>query len=300
MELDHKSPLPLYHQLAEAVRYRIATGEYRAGSPLPSVRAGAKQWGVNLHTVRRAYGVLEETGLVHSSRLGTVVAEQTRSSDALNAFLKSLIGRAHDEFGLDVHELQRQLALVDSADPSQLVYVVECSESQAADLASRLSATWKVSALGWSLERPGEPPNGIVLATYFHYNDIRRRWPDRFADIQFVAIRPDPALATRVAALKSGKSEVLVGERDKQMAANIASDLKAILPSNLLLKPLVSESVEHLSNALIGDQIVVFAPRVWASLTPAARADPWSLEIQYVFDELDIRGVATRLGWTHR
>ena len=57
---DRDSPVPLYHQIVETLRYRIATGRLRAGDALPTLREAAKHWGVNLHTVRRAYGELAD------------------------------------------------------------------------------------------------------------------------------------------------------------------------------------------------------------------------------------------------
>src|SRR5215470_1291499 len=61
---DPASPVPLYHQIAEALRYRIATGALTPGTTLPALREAAARWNVNLHTVRQAYRQLEQAGLV--------------------------------------------------------------------------------------------------------------------------------------------------------------------------------------------------------------------------------------------
>src|SRR5262245_48034254 len=45
LQLDPQSPVPLYHQLAESLRYRIATGALRPGQPLPPLREAARRWG---------------------------------------------------------------------------------------------------------------------------------------------------------------------------------------------------------------------------------------------------------------
>ena len=66
MKLEPTSPVPLYHQIAEALRYRIATGALVPGALLPPLREAAAQWGVNLHTVRRAYGELTEQGVTET------------------------------------------------------------------------------------------------------------------------------------------------------------------------------------------------------------------------------------------
>ena len=74
IQLDHASPVPLYHQISEAIRYRIATGAVPPGTVLPPLREAARLWGANLHTVRRAYTELGRTGIVVTRvARGTVV-----------------------------------------------------------------------------------------------------------------------------------------------------------------------------------------------------------------------------------
>ena len=55
---DPQSPVPLYHQIAEALRARMERGELRAGDALEPMRQAAERFGVNLHTVRHAYTAL--------------------------------------------------------------------------------------------------------------------------------------------------------------------------------------------------------------------------------------------------
>jgi GntR family transcriptional regulator len=295
VDLDRKSPIPLYHQLSEALRYRIATGEIRAGERVPSVRAGARLWGVNLHTVRRAYHILEQAGLLRADRTGTVVRE--RPVEALEAFLESTVRRARDEFGLRMPDLQRRLSLYAGVVARGVVHVVECSETQAADLAAQITAAWEVLAEPWSLERPGEPPEGPVVATYFHYNDLRRRWPDRFPTIHFAAIRPDPALAERLEQRQPQSGDILLCERDERMAANIAADLSRVLPTGYSIQPLVAQDPVEVLRVAESNKVVLFAPRIWGLLPPAARADRRAVEVRYLFDARDLDLAAARMGW---
>jgi GntR family transcriptional regulator len=103
--IDHQSAVPLYHQVAEAVRYRIATGELAPGRRLPSLRQAADLWGVNLHTVRRAYAELAEHGILASrSRSGTVVlnggAARAQEANGLDAFLHGVLRQGAERWGL--------------------------------------------------------------------------------------------------------------------------------------------------------------------------------------------------------
>jgi DNA-binding transcriptional regulator YhcF (GntR family) len=305
LHLDPGSPLPLYHQLAEALRYRIATGALPPGTVLPSLRDAARQWNVNLHTVRHAYTTLGELGLVRTEvPRGTVVLGGSRRTPggAADRFLARMLHQARERFGLSVGEVRQRLALLDegAGGAGETVHVIECSESQAADLAAQVSARLNLTARGWSLERPGEPPAGPLVATYFHYNDVRTRWPERFGSVRFVAIHPDPALAARVAGFRRGgrgRTTVLVCEREAAMAANIAADVRAVLPADRFeVKVRVESSPGTALAAARGGTPVLFAPRVWAALTPVERADRRAVEIRYLIEPSDLAALGDQLG----
>jgi GntR family transcriptional regulator len=306
LHLDPASPLPLYHQLAEALRYRIATGALQPGTVLPSLRDAARLWNVNLHTVRHAYAALAALGLVRTEApRGTVILGGSRRGpgNPADVFLARMLHEARKRFGLSAEELRRRLGLLGdgSGEAGETVHVIECSESQAADLAAQVGAQWNTPARGWSLERPGEPAAGPLVATYFHYNDIRTRWPERFGSVHFVAIHPDPALSARLASFRRGRgrgrTSVLVCERETAMAANIAADVKAVLPADRFdVTPRVESSPGAALAAAPKATPVLFAPRVWAALTPAQRADPRAVEIRYLIEPKDLAALGEQLG----
>ncbi len=68
MQLDLKSPTPLYAQLAASLKQGVANGRYRPGDALPSVRALAGEHGINPNTVMRAYQLLEQAGIIITRR----------------------------------------------------------------------------------------------------------------------------------------------------------------------------------------------------------------------------------------
>ena len=94
LEVDSESPIPLYHQIAEAVRAAIAAGKLAPGDVLQPMRQAAEEWGVAIQTVRHAYASLAREGLVESGRgrRGTWVVASgpsvwpTGSSIASNAY----------------------------------------------------------------------------------------------------------------------------------------------------------------------------------------------------------------------
>ena len=63
-----ESPIPVYVQLEYQLQYRIASGAYKPGDHLPSVRELSSQAGVNANTVSKVYRDLLLMGLVNTRR----------------------------------------------------------------------------------------------------------------------------------------------------------------------------------------------------------------------------------------
>lgn len=73
--IQTSSTEPIYRQIAEQVKRHVASGHWKAGDELPSVRALALEHGINPMTVSKAYSLLEAEGLLERRRgLGMVVA----------------------------------------------------------------------------------------------------------------------------------------------------------------------------------------------------------------------------------
>lgn len=69
MLIDRKSPIPIYAQLKEQIKFAIETGQFMVGDRLPTVRQHAVDLKINLNTVRKVYGELEDEGYI-STRQG--------------------------------------------------------------------------------------------------------------------------------------------------------------------------------------------------------------------------------------
>jgi GntR family transcriptional regulator len=82
LSIDRNLDTPVYEQVANQVRSLVAEGVLRPGTVLPSVRQLARDLGVNLNTIARAYRLLEsERFLVIRDRAGAVVAAPATESD---------------------------------------------------------------------------------------------------------------------------------------------------------------------------------------------------------------------------
>lgn len=78
------SPEPIYRQLVEQVRRRIAGGQLSAGQELPSVRELAQELAVHPMTISKAYSLLEAEGMLERRRglAMRVAAEHSRAQPA--------------------------------------------------------------------------------------------------------------------------------------------------------------------------------------------------------------------------
>ena len=75
LTIDRALEDPVYHQVADQLRWLVASGDLVPGTALPSVRQLARDLGVNLNTIARAYRLLEGEGfLVIHDRAGVTVA----------------------------------------------------------------------------------------------------------------------------------------------------------------------------------------------------------------------------------
>lgn len=299
--IDRDSPVPIYHQIAEALRNAIAVGDLPAGARLPSLRDAGREWGVNLHTVRKAYGELAREGLVrvrapHGTEVTGMAEESERSSPSLEAFLSSWSSAARERFGLSRVQLG-QLLLKQATSRRPVVHVIECSAEQAAGHAREIMEAWRVEAKPLVLSEATELPPGVLVGTYFHYNDIRQRWPGRLEEVRFVAIAPDPDVARRLdpAAGASTSRRLLVCELDESKALNIAADLRNLFSEGrYVIEPRTLTSPARLPRPRPGDVLLV-SPRVWGQLTPRQRSRVH--QIRYRIRAADLERLGVELGW---
>lgn len=78
--VDRTSPVPLYYQIAQALRERIKNGEWLPGHRVPPEHELTREFGVSRHTIRQALASLERDGLIYrQAGLGTFVRSEKYS-----------------------------------------------------------------------------------------------------------------------------------------------------------------------------------------------------------------------------
>lgn len=75
LELTRHDGVPIYRQIANQIKYQIASGQLPADAELPTIRALAEQLQITPNTVVKAYAQLAHEGLVYKRQgAGTFVA----------------------------------------------------------------------------------------------------------------------------------------------------------------------------------------------------------------------------------
>ncbi len=79
LEIDFASDQPIYEQIRRGIIKSLSQNDLDFGETLPSVRQLASDIGVNLHTVNKAYKMLEEDGIiVMDRRFGSKIVDETK------------------------------------------------------------------------------------------------------------------------------------------------------------------------------------------------------------------------------
>ncbi len=76
LKISSGDGVPIYRQVVSQIKYKVASGALAAGDELPPIRALAEQLLVTPNTIVKAYGVLENEGVVVKRQgSGTFVSE---------------------------------------------------------------------------------------------------------------------------------------------------------------------------------------------------------------------------------
>jgi GntR family transcriptional regulator len=112
---------PMYQQIMEQIRQRIAAGDWAAGRELPSIRVLAANLRVSVITVKRAYLDLENEGVIVTRHgKGSFVADVNGLAGELQeekldehlqaaAGIASQLGLTEDELAARLRRAQRDM-----------------------------------------------------------------------------------------------------------------------------------------------------------------------------------------------
>lgn len=120
--ISQADPRPLYQQIKDQLRHRVAVGELKAGDELPSIRQLAADIRVSVITIKRAYLELEHEGVIQTRQgRGSFISDNAQLGDTmkeqeLEAHLRSAVQTA-SLLHLSEDELIERLREVRRKDP---------------------------------------------------------------------------------------------------------------------------------------------------------------------------------------
>ncbi|MDC8770432.1 GntR family transcriptional regulator [Roseateles albus] len=105
-QINTGSTEPIYRQLVEQVRRRVASGQLVAGQEIPSVREVAQALAVHPMTISKAYSLLEAEGLLERRRglAMRVAAQHSKAQPALDRL--ELLRPTLERAAAEVHQLE--------------------------------------------------------------------------------------------------------------------------------------------------------------------------------------------------
>ena len=91
LEIDFRSGIPIYLQVVERIKERLAAGQLKPGDQLPTVRSLALDLRVNFNTIARAYRIMDESGIISTQQgRGTYILEVPSPEVSESIHLKAL------------------------------------------------------------------------------------------------------------------------------------------------------------------------------------------------------------------
>ena len=114
INIDYGKREPIYEQIVREVEKLITLGILKPGTQIPSVRSLAVDLGINPNTVKKAYDILEEKGLIISkSTKGTFIGDNIDQAKSLK--IEELIEKINklkkelETYGLTKEEIIKRM-----------------------------------------------------------------------------------------------------------------------------------------------------------------------------------------------
>mgnify|MGYP001283942440 CR=1 FL=1 len=82
--ISNKSNQPIYEQLYDQIVSQIVNGELAPGFCLPSIRTVAKEIGVSIITIKKAWEMLEKNGFIDTIPGKAVSSKRKKASPSMN------------------------------------------------------------------------------------------------------------------------------------------------------------------------------------------------------------------------
>lgn len=115
INLDYQSRKPIYMQIVNGIERYVALEILKPEQQIPSIRDMATELGVNPNTVKKAYSILEQKGVIVTlSTKGTYITLKTEKvlensvEEKINEIKKQI--KELEKFGLTKNEILKKIS----------------------------------------------------------------------------------------------------------------------------------------------------------------------------------------------
>jgi GntR family transcriptional regulator len=105
LQVNFKSGKPVYLQVVDQIKAAASSGAVQTGEALPSIRPLAEELRVNRNTIAKAYGVLENQGVIETIP-GKGCFLKSNNSPLKKEVRRSLLVEEIDQAIVQAHHLQ--------------------------------------------------------------------------------------------------------------------------------------------------------------------------------------------------
>ena len=273
IRLNPESGTPSYQQLVEAVQRKIASGEWKPGDKLPTVRAMSAATGLAAGTVRHAYEALVREGAVDMAQgRGTFVragetgagSRQKQAMAAIEAMLQRL---EELEFTPREVSMYLSLALRQRGAAKQLtpVAVVDCNPESVRQVALQLSHFSGVELSEFLLDDVRGASGGLldgyplIVTTQTHGHELQALLGERQEALGKVVLSPSAGTIMALSRVEAGPG-ILIYCETPRYAEIVKSGLQMFPNLRAADAPVRLAGEAPLAPSLKGARVVIAAP----------------------------------------
>lgn len=211
--LDEASTKPIYQQIVEAVTAEIKNGALPVGYKLPTVRELADELKAARGTIKHAYDLLEQSGLVYKMQGSGTFVSKRRQGQTVSKKEQALyaIDRVLDqmqELGFSLRDIQIFLNLKlrerEGMSKNVQVGIIDCSPEALMVIGTQLANIPHVDVYEYSLQSIMSQTFtfnidlDLIITTTTHYHDVRTKLGSNKRILQVVMDVP-PGIAAEFA-----------------------------------------------------------------------------------------------------
>ena len=299
LRIDRSSGVTVPEQLAEQLRYRIASGAYNVGDLLPATRALARQLGISFHTVRKAYQLLVDEGILESLqgsgfRVSTRIPLSSedrleRGADIVHHALQRLVGLGLDEADIE-YLIQDQLAVLDAAiEERKGVFVapyLEMAEHCVQDIAEKLEITAEPATLQ-TVNRHRDADFFFCLPR--HLKTLMEQFPR--LDMLGIMLYLTPEALDRIARLHSHETLGMITFHADTIPHLMAEIQEQTGFEGQIFGASLEEGATHISQFIDQTDLLVYTPRAKRRILPFTRQTHQHFEISHHINDASLKAI---------